>query len=119
MKYQWADEYCLSKKGAEKDFKVEWNATRYMIRGKMFAMQGGDKYGKPILTIKLEPMFGELLRSQFKDIIPGYYMNKVHWNSLYLEGDVPDDVLRNMLDNAYKIIFASLPKKVQSEILEA
>ena len=119
MKYQWADEYCLSKKGVEKDFKVEWNATRYMIRGKMFAMQGGDKYGKPILTIKLEPMFGELLRGQYKDIIPGYYMNKVHWNSLYLEGDVPDDVLKNMLDNAYKIVFSSLPKKVQNEILEA
>lgn len=116
MKYEWLDEYCLSKKGAEKDFKVEWNATRYMIRGKMFAMQGGDKYSKPIITVKLEPLFGELLRKQYKDIIPGYYMNKEHWNSLYLDGDVPDDVLKDMLDKAYNILLASLSKKVQNEI---
>ncbi len=38
MKYPWLDEYCLSKKGAEKEYKPEWDATRYMIRGKMFAM---------------------------------------------------------------------------------
>ena len=65
MKYEWLDEYCLAKKGAEKDHKLEWNATRYMIRGKMFAMQGGDKHGKPIITVKLEPLFGELLRKQY------------------------------------------------------
>lgn len=117
MKYKWLDEYCLSKKGAEKDYKLEWNATRYMIRGKMFAMQGGDKYGKPIITVKLEPLFGELLRKQYKDIVPGYYMNKEHWNSLYLDGDVPDAVLGDMLDKAYAILLASFSKKAQNEII--
>jgi predicted DNA-binding protein (MmcQ/YjbR family) len=119
MKYEWLDEYCISKKGVEKDYKPEWDANRYMIRGKMFAMQGGDKEGKPIITVKLEPMFGELLRIKYKDIIPGYYMNKVHWNSLYLEGDVPDDILRNMLDKSYSIVLGSLSKKAQREIIEA
>jgi predicted DNA-binding protein (MmcQ/YjbR family) len=76
MKYAWMDEYCLAKKGVEKDYKPEWNATRYMIKGKMFVMQGGDKEGKPIVTVKLEPEHGEFLRKQYKDIIPGYYMNK-------------------------------------------
>lgn len=118
MKYEWLDEYCLAKNGAEKDYKLEWNATRYMIRGKMFAMQGGDKYGKPIITVKLDPLFGELLRKQYKDIVPGYYMNKVHWNSLYLEGDVPDVVLRDMLDKSYDILLASFSKKAQKEIME-
>ena len=118
MKYEWLDAYCTAKKGAEKDFKAEWNATRYMIRGKMFAMQGGDKYGKPIITVKLEPLFGELLRKQYKDIVPGYYMNKEHWNSLYLEGDVPDEVLRDMLDKAYEILLASLSKKAQDEVAD-
>lgn len=117
MKYQWIDEYCLSKKGVEKDFKIEWDATRYMIRGKMFALQGGDKEGKPIITVKLAPMIGQLLRSQFKEIVPGYYMNKEHWNSLYLEGDVPDDVLRDMLDQSYSILLDSFSKKVQKEIV--
>lgn len=118
MKYEWLDEYFLSKKFVEKDFKAEWSATRYMIRGKMFAMQGGDKEGKAIITLKLEPSYGESLRAQFKDIIPGYYMNKVHWNSMYLAGDTPDEVLRDMADQSYRLIFESLSKKVQKELLE-
>ena len=119
MNYPWLDEYCLSKAGAEKDFKEEWQATRYMIRGKMFAMQGGDKNGKPIITVKLAPMDGQVLRSQFQDIIPGYYMNKEHWNSLYLEGSVPDDVVKDMLDQSHALIFNSMSKKVQQEIKES
>jgi predicted DNA-binding protein (MmcQ/YjbR family) len=116
MKYEWIDSYCLAKKGAEKDYKPEWQATRYMIRGKMFAMQGGDKEGKPIITVKLEPMFGSLLRQQYRDIVPGYYMNKEHWSSLYLHGDVPDEVLKDMLDKAYQILLRSFSKKAQAEI---
>ena len=117
MGYEWVDEYCLSKKGVKKDYKIEWQATRYMINDKMFAMQCGDKEGKPIITVKLEPMFGELLRSKYKDIVPGYYMNKEHWNSLYLEGSVPDEVLKDMLDTSHQIILGSLSKKAQKEIL--
>jgi len=118
MKYAWLDKYCLSKKGVEKDYKLEWDATRYMIKDKMFVLQGTDKVGKPIVTVKLEPEYGEFLRQQFKDIIPGYYMNKEHWNSLYLEGDVPDDIVKDMLDKSYGLILASLSKKLQKEILE-
>ena len=116
MKYEWLDGYCLSKVGAEKDFKEEWQATRYMLKGKMFAMQGGDKEGKPIITLKLEPPHGQFLRQEYKDIIPGYYMNKEHWNSLYLEGDVPNEVLKDMVDKSYQLIFNALPKKLQKEI---
>ncbi len=116
MHYKWLDDYCKSKKGVQKDFKTEWNATRYMLNGKMFAMQGGDKEGKPIITVKLDPMFGQFLRGQYQDIVPGYYMNKEHWNSLYLEGEVPDEVLKEMLDQAYQIVLNSLSKKIQMEI---
>lgn len=118
MKYEWIDEYCVSKQGAEKDYKVEWDAVRFMIRGKMFAMKCGDKEGKPIITIKLEPLLGEFFRNQYPDIVPGYYMNKQHWNSLYLEGNVPDDVVRDMLNKSYNIILQSFSKKIQQEILD-
>jgi len=118
MKYEWLEEFCRSLLGAEKDFKEEWNATRYMIRGKMFAMQGGDKAGRPIITLKLELSMGEVLRQQYEDVIPGYYMNKEHWNSVYLEGEVPDDVLKDMLDRSHQLILASLPKKVRKEMMD-
>jgi predicted DNA-binding protein (MmcQ/YjbR family) len=117
LKYEWLDEYCLVQTGTVKDFKPEWNATRYMVGGKMFAMRGGDKSGKPIITLKLDPIEGDVLRRQYKDIVPGYYMNKEHWNSLYLEGDVPDDVLKNMICESHQLILKSLSKKLQKEIM--
>ena len=118
MKYEWLDDYCTSKTGAHMDYKEEWEATRYMINGKMFAMRGGDKEGKEIITIKLEPQHGELLREEYKDIVPGYYMNKQHWNSVYIDGEVPDDVVKDMLDKAHALIFNSLSKKAQKDIID-
>lgn len=116
MKYTWLDEHWLAKPGVEKDFKEEWEATRYMIRGKMFAMVGGDKTGKPIVTMKLEPSFNDLLRQQYKDIVPGYYCNKQHWSSVYVEGEVPDEVVRDMADQAYRVLLGSFSQKAQTEI---
>jgi len=116
VKYEWADAYILSKKSVEKDFKAEWGVFRYMIRGKMFVMRGGDKNGSPILTMKLDPELGLLLRERYTDIVPGYYTNKDHWNSLYLEGDVPDEIVRDMLDKSYEALLRSFSKKVQEEI---
>lgn len=118
MQYAWMDGYCLAKKGVTKDFQPDWQATRYFVGGKMFAMKGGDKTGRPIFTMKLPPDVGDFLRQQFADIQPGYYMNKVHWNSLYLEGAVPEDIVRDMIDKAYRTVFASLTKKLQREIQE-
>ena len=117
MKYEWLDEYCVNKSGVEKDFKIEWNATRYLIRGKMFVMQGGDKEGKSIITIKCDPSFGRFLRDEYEHIIAGYYMNKEHWNSVYIDGKVPDEVVKQMIDMSYELILKSLSKKVQKEII--
>ncbi len=84
MKYEWLDAYLLDKPHAVKEWQEDWQVNKFMVGGKMFAMWGGDKTGKEIITLKLEPARGEFLRNQYEDIIPGYYMNKLHWNSLYL-----------------------------------
>lgn len=119
MNYDWIDEYCLAMPGAEKDYKIEWEAHRYLIGGKMFVMEGHDGDNRPIITVKCEPPFGRGLREQYSNIIPGYYMNKEHWNSVYMDGDVPDSVLQAMIDMSYKLVFDSLSKKIQKAILEA
>ncbi|WP_424244042.1 putative DNA-binding protein (MmcQ/YjbR family) [Elusimicrobium posterum] len=116
MKYKWLEKYLLSKKGAVKEFHKDFGVDRFLVGGKMFVMWGGDKNEKPIATFKLDPAHGELLREKFKDIVPGYYMNKLHWNSLYLEGNVPDDTVKEMADESYRIILESLPKAKQKEI---
>ena len=69
MKYEWLDEYCLSKKGTVKDFKIEWNATRYLIGGKMFVLQGGDKYKKSIITIKWSHYLGNYYGSSINILL--------------------------------------------------
>ena len=117
MNYEWLDTYCLAKKGVTKDFKIEWDAFRFFIDDKMFIMLGSDKNKKPIITLKCEPMVSDQLRREYKDIVPGYYMNKTHWNSVYIEGLVPDEVLKKMIDMSYELVLSKLSKKKQREIL--
>ena len=118
MKYEWIDEYLLKKPGVTKDHQQEWNWIRYHIGGKMFAAVCLDDDDKPYyITLKLEPLEGDFWRKQYEDIIPGYYMNKVHWNSVKADGEVPDDIMMDLLDKAYKIVLGGLSKKKQKEIL--
>ncbi len=118
MRYTWIDAYLLGKKGVTKDFKAEWNWIRYHVGEKMFAAICLDANGEPsLITLKAEPADGELLRAQYADIIPGYYMNKVHWNSIRPDGAVPDALMQNLLDKSYALVLGGLTKKKQKEIL--
>ena len=117
MKYTWMDEYLLAKKGVTKDLQADWNWIRYQVGGKMFAALCLDDGGKPVyITLKLRPEEGEFWRGQYGDVIPGYYMNKTHWNSINPDGQVPDDILRDMLDESYTLVLGGLSKKMQREI---
>lgn len=118
MRYPWIDEYLLSKRGVTKDLQADWNWIRYHIGGKMFAAILLDRENQPyFINLKLTPSENDLLRSQYADIIPGYYSDKQHWNSIRPDGDVPDDLLRNMLDRSYALVLAGLPKTKQREAL--
>ncbi len=118
MIYPWLDKYLLNKKAVTKDFKAEWNWDRYMIDGKMFVAVCYDDTGKAVyITLKLLPGEGQFLRSQHTDIIPGYYMNKTHWNSVKADGNISDDLLKYMLDQSYNLILKSLSNKKQKELL--
>lgn len=117
MKDSRLEEYCLRKPGTEKEFKAEWNAILYKVGGKMFVMLGGDKEEKPILTLKLDPLRGDALRREYPGtVVPGYYMNKTHWNSIYRERPFPDTLLQELLDESWRLVLHSLPQKTQKEI---
>ncbi len=84
----------------------------------MFAAVCLDSDDKPYyITLKLEPEEGNFLRQQFEDILPGYYMNKQHWNSVKPDGEVPDDLLKDLLDKSYHLVLKSFSGKKQREIL--
>ena len=110
MRYTWLDEYLLSKKGVTKDLKKEWNWIRYQVGEKLFAAVCLGDDDKPYyITLKLDPVEGDFLRRQYEDIVPGYYMNKEHWNSV---------LLKDLLDKSYGLVLGGLSKKKQKEILE-
>jgi len=105
-------------KGASSDFKEEWNWRRYLLGDKMFAAVClGNQGEAQLITLKLEPLEGDFLRQQYEDILPGYYMNKLHWNSVRADGNVPDDLLKDMLEKSYDLVLSKMTKKKQKELL--
>ncbi len=123
MKYEWLDEYLLSLPGTEKDYKPEWAWFRYMIRGKLFAAVCSPeaKYqtygGRDLVNLKCEPARAELLRTEYPEILPGFYCDKRTWIACLLDGDLPDEVLRDLCAGSHRLILEKLPKYVQREIL--
>ncbi len=119
MKYNWMDEFLLNKKAVTRDLQKEWNWIRYKIGDKMFAVICLGEDDKPYyINLKVEPEEGAFLREQYEDIIPGYYSNKKHWISVNPDGNVPDDLLKDLLDKAYELVLAGFSRKKQKEILE-
>ncbi|MEN6338659.1 MAG: MmcQ/YjbR family DNA-binding protein [Clostridiaceae bacterium] len=113
----WIIPYSMEKPAVEQEFKADWNATLCRVGGKIFLMLGEYKDGRALMTVKLEPAFSEILRAQYPgDVIPGYYSDKTHWSSLFLDSGVPDETARSMLDNAYETTLSSLTKKQQALI---
>ncbi len=122
--YGWLDEYLLQMPGAVKDYKLEWDWFRYLVHNKMFAAvcTPGPEYpsydGRTMVILKCEPQLAELFRAQYPDVIPGFYCNKTHWNSVFLDGDVPREVLLGMCRQSYQLVCAGLPKKIQRELAQ-
>lgn len=124
MRYDWLDAYLLSLPGAEKDYKPEWQWFRYTVRGKLFAAvcSPGPEHrtygGHDLVNLKCEPAESELLRAQYPEILPGFYTDKRTWIAVLLDGDLPDEVLRQLCADSHRLVLAKLPKYVQRDILE-
>ena len=126
MEQNWLEQYLLAFPGAEHDYKIEWCLDRYMVRGKLFAatmaapegMKDEQYNGHPLMNLKCDPGKSELLRTEFSDILPGFYCDKKTWIAVRLDGDISDDLLRELCDDSYHLIFEKLPKYVQKEITD-
>lgn len=125
MGHDWIDAYLQAKPGCTKDYKIEWEWQRYQVGGKMFAatMQPSSRHdpmyaGRSLLSLKCDPAWSERLRAENPDILPGFYADKRTWISVDLNGDVPDELLRDLCDHSYSLVFGKLTKKLQREIAE-
>ncbi len=109
-------EHCREKRGITEDFPFDEKTLTIRIGGKMFLLT--DIHSEPLrINLKCDPLIALDLRDEFEAVTPGYHMNKVHWNTVVLDGIVPDDRIKWMIDHSYDLIFKKLKKGEKERIL--
>jgi len=95
-------EYCISKKEATESFPFGEDTLVFKAAGKIFALVNLD--GDLSINLKCDPALALELRERHSSVIPGYHMNKKHWNTVMLDGSVPDKDIFSWIDHSYNLI---------------
>ena len=106
--------YCLSRKGTDEGFPFGDTTLVIKVGGKIFILINLD--GDPSMNLKCDPDRAIELREENPAIIPGYHMNKRHWNTVILDGSLPKKLVIEMIDHSYDLVFQSLPARLRLEI---
>ena len=105
-------EYCVAKKAVTESFPFNETTLVFKVMNKMFCLLSLDDFR---VALKNDPEKNIELRAHYPVIIPGYHLNKQHWNTIELDGTVPPVLLQELIDESYEMILKSLPKKIQEE----
>lgn len=126
MIQQIVEEYLLSKPFTELTFPFDDKVKVFKVKGKMFATLSlgtgnekgtdGKMAGHFCMNLKCDPDEAVMLRDIFPSVIPGYHMNKAQWNSIILDGSVPQGELERMMDNSFQLVVSKMTKKDQAAI---
>ena len=108
-------DYCLRKPGASEETPFGPDVLVFKVSGKMFALATLDEV-PPRVNLKCDPDLALDLRDRYEQVTPGYHMNKKHWNTVYVNMDVPNDLILKLVDDSYNLIVSSLPKKLRNEL---
>jgi predicted DNA-binding protein (MmcQ/YjbR family) len=106
---------CLGFTGAEETYPFSPEVTVFKVRGKIFAIASLDADPQSI-SLKCEPALAEQLRGDHAAITPGYHLDKRHWNTVRMDGSVPAQLVRDMVEDSYDLIVESLPKRVREDL---
>lgn len=99
---------CLSFAGAREEFPFDEVNSVFKVAGKIFALSRLN--GVPLrISLKCDPGLAIQLRTNYPSITGGYHLNKRHWNTVVLDGSVPDQLLRDMIEDSYDLVVAGLP----------
>lgn len=109
-------DYCIQKKGVTEETPFGPDVLVFKVMGKMFALCGLDTF--EYINLKCDPDKAIELRESFQAVQPGYHMNKKLWNSVYVNDDVPDKMIYELIDDSYQLIVQSLTKKKQAELAD-
>ena len=114
MDIEYFREYCLAKKGVTEGFPFDGNTLVFKVMEKVFALTGIELFQS--VNLKCDPERAAELRESNEGIIPGYHMNKKHWNTVDTQGAVDESLLLELTDHSYELVVQGLPKKVKEEL---
>ncbi len=107
-------DYCISKPGVTESFPFGEDTLAFKVNGKVFLLTNLTNLAS--FNVKCDPEQAVVLREQYPEVIPGYHMNKKHWNTVYYNQSLKDSLLKEFIDHSYQLVFSSLPKIIQSKI---
>jgi len=108
-------DYCLMKPGVEETFPFDEVTLVFKVMGKMFALTGLDSESFKV-NLKADPENSAIWRDEFSEVKPGFHMNKLHWNTVDMEGSLDDSFLFEMIDHSYAMVVKGLTKKLKAEL---
>ena len=103
-------EYCLNKPGVEETLPFGPDTLVYKVSGKIFLLTGLDDT-QLSFNVKCDPEKAVELREEYTCVLPGYHMNKQHWNTILVDGSVSTKQLKEWIDHSYELVRSGLPKK--------
>ncbi len=105
-------------KAATIDYPFGDDVMVYKVKGKMFALIGIKNNNEKGLNLKCDPNDAIAYRDIYENIIPGYHMNKKHWNTIYYDKDesIPDDIITEMIEDSYNLVVSKLTRKQKDEL---
>ena len=107
-------EYCIQKKGVTESFPFGPDTLVFKVGAKMFLLTNLEN---PVsFNAKCDPERAIALRDEYEEILPGYHMSKVHWNTISLHGRLTDVQLKEFIDHSYELVYNSLSKKIKEEL---
>lgn len=106
--------YCISKPGISEEFPFDENTLVFKVMGKMFALTNVEEFTS--INLKCDPENAIKIREEYEGVRPGYHMNKKHWNTVVMDGSVPDDKIREWIDHSYELVVAGLSGKLKREM---
>jgi predicted DNA-binding protein (MmcQ/YjbR family) len=107
--------FCLSLPGAVEEFPFGEQTSVFKVSGKIFALS--PLRSRPLrVSLKCEPGLAEQLRASYPAVGPGYHLNKRHWNTVVLDGSLPDTMVREMVEDSHDLIVARLPRATRESL---
>lgn len=109
-------DYCLQKPFVEEGLPFGEDTLVFKVGGKIFLLTSLNQGNR--FNAKCDPERAIELREQFAEVQPGYHMNKVHWNTIFMDGALTRKQLHELIDHSYDLIIKSLPKKIRAQLFE-